>query len=231
MRVYPGTPQRKIIAHVRTVFTFVPRSSHDEHGSGLNLSSHQSRQLESQVKICLAVHARPKGTCWVMEVFSPPRFAIQAEEAGFRARSYDLKTGFDFRRARDRKIVEEDLISDPPELLVLCPPCTDESGWVHLNCTRGDRMEYLKCRAQSQSYIIRWCCKLFRIQTRNGGSAMFEHPTGSRLWTYPEMQSLCRVFETVKLHICAGMVCACHPVSTSFVRVPVCSSLTRICSL
>ena len=31
---------------------------------------------------------------------------------------------------------------------------------------------------------------------------MFEHPTGSRLWTYPEMQSLCRVFETVKLHMC-----------------------------
>ncbi|CAK9034263.1 unnamed protein product [Durusdinium trenchii] len=30
-----------------------------------------------------------------------------------------------------RKLVEEDLITDPPELLVLCPPCTDESGWVY----------------------------------------------------------------------------------------------------
>ncbi|CAK8994648.1 unnamed protein product, partial [Durusdinium trenchii] len=153
------------------------------------------------VKTCLAVHARPRGKCLVMEVFPPPRFAIQAEEAGFRARSYDLKTGFDFRRSRDRKLVEEDLITDPPELLVLCPPCTDESGWVHLNSTKGDRLEYLKRRAQSRSYI-RWCCKLFRLQTRNGGRAMFEHPTGSRLWTYPEMQSLCRVFETVKLHMC-----------------------------
>lgn len=67
----------------------------------------------------------------------PPRFASVAEQAGFRARSYDLKTGFDFRRSTDRKKVEDDLMSDPPELIVLYPPCTDESGWVHLNNTKG----------------------------------------------------------------------------------------------
>ena len=29
--------------------------------------------------------------------------------------------------------LEQDLKDNPPELLVLCPPCTDEGGLFHLN--------------------------------------------------------------------------------------------------
>ena len=79
-----------------------------------------------------------------MEVFSPPRFALEVQKHGFKARSYDLATGFDFRRAADRRRVETDLHQDPPELLILCPPCADEGGWFNLNCRCMDRLELLK---------------------------------------------------------------------------------------
>ena len=88
----------------------------------------------------------------------------------------------------------------PPELLVLCTPCTHEGGWVHLNRSKGDRLD-LQQAARSRSFI-KWCCKLFRDQVNRGKRAMFEHPTGARTWAYPEMQSLFRKYFTVKLHMC-----------------------------
>ena len=163
----------------------------------------QSRQLSSQVKSCheallSQVRVSP---CLVQEVFSPPRFVPSAEAVGMQGFSYDLKTGYDLSTAADRKRVEDALEKSPPELLVLSPPCTDEGGWFHLNSTRWDRMEYLRRVARSRSYI-RWCCKLFRAQAARGKRAMFEHPTGAKTWTYPEVQSLCRQFYTCKLHMC-----------------------------
>ena len=136
-----------------------------------------------------------------MEVFCPPRFAPYVEQMGKKAKSYDLKTGYDFTKAADRKTVEDDLISNRPELLVLCPPCTHEGGWFHLNSTKLERWQYLQLVARSRSFI-RWCCKLFKMQVDLGGRAVFEHPTGARTWSYPEVQALCRKFTTVKLHMC-----------------------------
>lgn len=40
--------------------------------------------------------------------------------------------------------MEQDLLTEKPALLVLCPPCTNEGGWMHLNSSKWDRMEYLK---------------------------------------------------------------------------------------
>ena len=55
---------------------------------------------------------------------------------GLAARSYDFKTGYDLTTNRDRKRVEQDLLDNSPDLLVLCPPCTHEGGWFHLNATK-----------------------------------------------------------------------------------------------
>ena len=203
----PGTPQKKTIvtllrraAHVKTEFFYV--GSPLESPNTWCPSHHQCRQLHKQAQTCLAIQERrASSSCLVMEVFSPPRFAVEAERAGYRAKSYDLVNGFDFRRASDRKLVENELVTERPELLVLCPPCTDEGGWFHLNSHKWDPWEVLRRKAQSRRYIT-WCCKLFRMQMELGGRAVFEHPTGSRLWSYAEMQSLCRKYTTVKLHMC-----------------------------
>ena len=74
-----------------------------------------------------------------MEMFSPPRFAPVAEAAGFRAKSYDLPNVFDFRYRADRNRLEQELTTEKPDLLILCHPCTDEGGWMHLNSTHWDR--------------------------------------------------------------------------------------------
>ena len=164
---------------------------------------HQFRQMQSHLKTvesCDAVQANDS-SCLVMEVFSPPRFSLIAKQHGFEGFSYDLKNGFDLSTPAARKQVEEDLDRFCPHLLVLCPPCTDEGGWFELNRMYMDSFEYLR-RVQQSRRHIRWCCKLFRRQAARGGQAMFEHPTGARTWTYAEMQSLCRKYETVKLHMC-----------------------------
>eukprot|EP00435_Cladocopium_sp_Y103_P026818 s1587_g6.t1 len=165
----------------------------------------QARCLQSQAQacheVCAASIAGKRGKVRLMEVFSPPRFAPVVESLGFEARSYDLKTGFDLSKSVDRKRVEDDLVNNSPDLLVLSPPCTHEGGWFHLNGSKLDRLEYLQLCARSRSYI-RWCCKLFRMQVALGGRAVFEHPTGARTWTYEEMQTLCKRYTTVKLHMC-----------------------------
>ena len=95
----------------------------------------------------------------------------------------------------------ETLKGDPPALVALCPPCTNEGGWFHLNRSKGDRLEYLQKAAQSRSYI-RFCAKLFRLQVELGGRAMSDHPLGAQTWRYPEIQTLMRRYHTVRCHMC-----------------------------
>ena len=164
-------------------------------------SAHQFRQLNKQIEVCHETLVSQTEPVIVQEVFSPPRFALEVKAHGLKAFSYDLKNGFDLSTRSDRSRVEEALEKHPPELLVLCPPCTDEGGWFFLNSSKWDRLQYLKRVAQSRSFI-KWCCKLFHQQVNRGKRALFEHPTGAKTWSYPEVQSLCRKHYTVKLHMC-----------------------------
>ena len=73
----------------------VPESASDPEANPEVLwlpSMHQLRQLEPQVKACVQV-APLSNHCLAMEVFSPPKFKIQAEAAGFRGSSFDIKQG------------------------------------------------------------------------------------------------------------------------------------------
>ena len=128
---------------------------------------------------CFQSQVKAQNRFLVQEVFSPPRFTTVAQQHGFKGASNDIKSGYDLTTAADRKRVEAALESNPPELLVLCPPCTDEGGWFHPNSTKWERREYLRRVARSRSFI-RWCCKLFRQQVARGGRAIFEHPTGAK---------------------------------------------------
>eukprot|EP00435_Cladocopium_sp_Y103_P054627 s220_g17.t2 len=141
---------------------------------------------------------------------SPQKIVIQSREdfgltkfpaRGFVARSIDLTLGTDLSCPKNRAKLKAELRDSPPDLLVLCPPCTHESGWIHLNATRMERLEYLRKKAQSRIFI-RFCCELFAQQVKLGRKAVFEHPTPSQMWQYPEVQTLCRRFFVTKLHMC-----------------------------
>ena len=165
----------------------------------------QARRLLAQAQVCREVlsvdSSNPSERLSVMEIFSPPRFTPVVEKMGLKSRAYDLKTGYDLSKASDRKRVEEDLLQHRPDLVILCPPCTHEGGWFNLNASKMERWEFLQKKAQSRSFI-RWCCRIFKMQSELGGRCVFEHPTGAKTWTYPEMQSLCKKYYTTKLHMC-----------------------------
>ena len=192
------------VLHTRTIFQFAPQESQ---GIPLTecLSVRQLRQLSSQVRKFAGDGSEkspnPRDRLMVAEVFSPPRFTPVVQDHGFRGRSYDIKNGFDFTQSSVRQQVREELQRDPPELLILCPPCTDEGGWFNLNSKTMDSSEYLRRRTQSRLFI-RFCCELFEYQVSIGKQALFEHPVGSRLWTYPEVQRLCAKFHLLRCHMC-----------------------------
>ncbi len=169
-----------------------------------HLTKHQVRQLQSQVKACAATQScdsRCGSKYLVAEIFSPPRFATVVEAQGYKAWSVDIKQGYDLSKSEVRKSVDEELKRNPPALLVLCPPCTNEGGWFNLNSLYMSPTERLQKTNRSRMFI-RWCCRLFRTQIQLGGRAMFEHPVGSRLWTYPEAIGLSRKCHVAKLHMC-----------------------------
>ncbi|CAL1167339.1 unnamed protein product [Cladocopium goreaui] len=120
---------------------------------------------------------------------------------GGSCRSYDLTTGFDFTKAEVREQVTDELKRAPPDLLVLSPPCTDEGGWFNLNACTMDPNEYLR-RVRRSRLFIRFCCKLFEQQVQAGGRAIFEHPKGSKLWTYPEVRALVNEHHLLSCHMC-----------------------------
>ena len=191
----------KHVMHVRTEFFFSPQ---EKAQSSDSIPVHYVRQLESQVRRTLTEDAstvRPRSKLLVAEVFSPPRFSPVVESLGHRAKSFDLKNGYDFRDAQVRSQVRQELQEDRPELLVLSPPCTDEGGWFNLNSCTMSPTEYLRRKYQSRLYI-KFCCQLFEDQVNAGGRAVLEHPKGSRLWTYPEVQRLCQRCQTVDCHMC-----------------------------
>lgn len=150
------------------------------------------------------------------EVFSPPRFAPVAQSRGFVGRSVDIKLGTDLSCPKNRRRLKEELRQSPPDLLALCPPCTNESGWIHLNATKMDRLEFLRRKAQSRMFI-RFCCDLSRAVL---------HPTPSQMWQYPASSILGpKVFRHKASCVSTG--CACPIVSSSFGNPPNCCFLMK----
>ena len=193
-------PLPKHVMHTRTEFWFTPQ---ELSLAVETLPVHQLRQLESQVRSasCSQMSDLEGKPFLVAEVFSPPRCAPVAEQLGFAARSYDLKTGYDFRRKSDRDQVFLELQQTPPELLVLCPPCTDEGGWFNLNSLHMSTVERAHRIAQSRMYI-KFCVQLYEQQVSLGKKALIEHPHGSRLWNYPEIRKLSQSGHLLKCHMC-----------------------------
>ena len=182
----------------------VPCRNHDRDESTFKPSRKQARKLCKQFQQCCAIQTAGKtpGKKWfVVEVFSPPRFAKVVEPLGHKAWSIDLETGYDLKDPQVRAKVKEELAQHPPELLILCPPCTNEGGWSNYNKQFLSPAEFLRKRNESRLYI-KFCCELFRQQVSLGGRALFEHPAGARTWRYPEMLHIMQKHEVVNLHMC-----------------------------
>ena len=190
----------KEVLHTRTEFHFVPQ---EKSSTFECLPVHFMRQLHAQVSQSVTeakslIDGKP---FLVAEVFCPPRCAPLVEGVGGVCKSFDLSTGFDFTKPEVRDQVAQELKDRPPDLLLLSPPCTHEGGWFNLNACTMDPKEYLQKVRQSRMFI-RFCCKLYEQQVQLGGRALMEHPKGSRIWSYPEVQALRQQGHLLTCHMC-----------------------------
>ena len=188
----------------RTVFSVKPGvdlsafATDEEHEVHLmQWSPKQHRQLLQQIhqgtvpKHPTKVHA--------VEVFSPPRFAVECEKCGWTCISADLCTGWDFRKAQDRQTMRDIISGRRPDLLVLCPPCTWAGGWFHLNRLHMSEAD-VRERGMLTRLFINFCKQLIRLQLAHGGRVLFEHPKDSVAWTL--LEELESVLIPVDLHMC-----------------------------
>ena len=193
-------PVPKDVTKICTEFHFRPQ---EQICSTECLPVHHLRQVEASFRKAVKYPGTfVKGKRLIVaEVFSPPRMTPVAESMGFVGRSYDLLNGFDFRKPADRDRVKKELREAPPDLLVLCPPCTHEGGWWNLNSVHLSPLERLRIQNESRMYI-RFCCELFQQQVSSGRRALFEHPKGARTWSYDEVMRLIDRHFLVKCHMC-----------------------------
>eukprot|EP00435_Cladocopium_sp_Y103_P055765 s362_g18.t1 len=162
------------------------------------ITKKQLRSLHAQVK----KGCKPLGQKYLIaEVFCPPRLTPQVEKAGFRGLSLDIKQGWDLTDPKIQDWVERELDTYPPELLLLCPPCTDAGGWFHLNSCFMTMQEVLQRKLKFRKYL-KFCKRLMRNQLRHGGRVLFEHPRGSEVWDDPDMKAWCDEMHTFLLDMC-----------------------------
>ena len=141
-------PIPKEVMHIQSCFHFTPQ---EKQCVAEQLSVHHLRRLQSQVGRAVSEpHSVMHGKRFlVAEVFSPSRFAPLAQAVGAIGKSYDLQTDFE---------IAKELRENPPNLLLLCPPCTDEGGWFNLNSLHMDASEYVR-RVQRSSMFIRFVAR------------------------------------------------------------------------
>eukprot|EP00435_Cladocopium_sp_Y103_P028105 s3508_g7.t1 len=89
----------------------------------------------------------------------------------------------------------------PPELMVLCPPCTDAGGWFHLNAHKMPILEVLKRRLRLKKQR-EFCKKLITQQIESGGRFMFEHPSPACTWDDPQFVKWSDMFPAFNTHMC-----------------------------
>ena len=143
----------------------------------------------------------------VAELFSVPRFSKHAESKGGKGLAFDIKNGWDLLNHETQVKVDRLLDRAKPKLLVVCPPCTHEGGWENLNQYYRTPLERAQLQRQNR-LRLRFCVQQVHKQLRRGGDFLFEHPWGSRIWRYPEMQSLKRRFGVFRVDMCAfGLKC------------------------
>ena len=95
--------------------------------------SSERLQLATNRQSVKMLHRQPLGVD-VMEMFSPERVGKLCKEYGLdQGSSMDIKSGYDFDKAEDRKRCWEAVMKDEPMLVIGSPPCTMLSRLHELN--------------------------------------------------------------------------------------------------
>ena len=150
------------------------------------ISKKQLRKIKSRVNQGLT----PLCTKYaVVEIFCPRHAAPEVKKMGLRGLSIDKTLGWDLLDTKQQDWLLREMREFPPELMILCPPCTDAGGWFHLNKFYMSIQEYLKRKHQLRKFK-EFCKKLIKQQVACGGRFIFEHPAPSEVWSDPDFIKL-----------------------------------------
>ena len=167
----------------------------------MEFTARQHRQLMAQAQ----PPTTPERVCSesydIVEVFSPPRFALEGCKLGYKVLSADLCTGWDFRIKGHRDRMKDIVNRDKPKFLVCCPPCTWAGGWWHLNKLNMSPAEVTERETWTRLFVS-FCCELMQLQSAHGGRFMFEHPRDSIAWNMKSMQVLREQCHIVSTDMC-----------------------------
>ena len=142
----------------------------------------------------------------VAELFSPPRFRLEAERQGYRGLSFDVLQGWDLLDPQTQVEVDRLLDRARPELLVVCPPCKHMGGWRNLNASKLSPLERARLIREARAQA-RFAADQCQKQIKRGGRFLFEHPWGSRIWKFGPVKTLVRRYGVQKIEQCAYGLC------------------------
>eukprot|EP00435_Cladocopium_sp_Y103_P045506 s941_g13.t1 len=162
------------------------------------ISKKQMRKLRHQVSKGL----KPVGKKYaVVEVFCPPRLTPEVEKLGLRGLALDKLTGWNLDDPKVQAWVIQEMLDHTPELILLCPPCTDAGGWFHLNKCYMTMQEYLSRKLRFRRFL-KFCKTLVRNQLKTLGRVVFEHPAPSVIWKDPEIKAWCDELTSFVIDMC-----------------------------
>ena len=137
----------------------------------------------------------------IVEVYSPPRVTEQASKYRLRAgEAMDLTTGWDFRRAGDRRKAERYIDEHKPKLLVGSPMCTMFSALQRMTPWTERRQE----KWTEHRRHIEFVTTLYRKQIEAGRYFLHEHPQGATSWGLNEVRT---IGDTQGVHTVVGDQC------------------------
>ncbi|CAK9106407.1 unnamed protein product, partial [Durusdinium trenchii] len=164
----------------------------DEGGEVHVMKAHERKALQNKMsQVCrtvMDVDAWP--AC--VEIFCPGRFGEKAAAFGVRgAKTFDLSTGWDWKKADDRKAVWDYLETQDPDLTIMSPPCGPLS--MLQNSTppwrRKDLEQFNREKVEAKA-MIAWCARIARDRMRKGRIFVFESSKTSGAWRERGIQDL-----------------------------------------
>ena len=160
---YPVKPAGPKLDHGPTSGATVKGSVKSSNKTKITLKHKECRCLLAQM-----TKKRTPSKCAVAELFSPPRFAVEAKARGREALSYDIKQGWDLTDPKVQRVVDAQLDEADLDLLVVCPTCTHQGGWEHLNRCYRSPLETAQLLKKSREQI-RFSIRQIRKQLARGG--------------------------------------------------------------
>ena len=108
----------------------------------------------------------------------------------------NIKNGFDFDLAVDRKTAWDSIVRDKPKLVIGSPPCTFFSRLQELNkhMYRNDAawMAQFQDSFEQAKRYVRCCAKIYKHQREAGRYFFHKHPWLATSWFLPEVAKIMR---------------------------------------